>query len=219
MKRLFWLAALVFTSAFSIAWTTLGLQITEGSKFEVASVKRIGPTSRTVTAVGLVSPSRFSATASGQAFVLRAFDVQPFMIANLDKVPDEFYEISATLPDGGTKKDVPATLRNLLIERFHLRYHREIQEVKRFELRVAETGLKMKDVSNEPASKPPSGQTTNTVGLDGYLKFLPGRNMGPVGFAGRWGMQRIGITMSEFAGELSGHLLDGVVTRPDGTYR
>jgi uncharacterized protein (TIGR03435 family) len=38
--------------------------------------------------------------------------------------------------------------------------------------------------------------------------------MGP-GFAGRWGMQRIGITMSLFASELSGHLLDGVVK--DGT--
>jgi uncharacterized protein (TIGR03435 family) len=44
------------------------------------------------------------------------------------------------------------------------------------------------------------------------VEFLPGRNMGPVGFAGRWGMQRIGITMSEFASELPGRWLNGVVT-------
>jgi uncharacterized protein (TIGR03435 family) len=84
----------------------------------------------------------FTSVFFGSAFVLRAFDVQPFLIANLDKVPGEFYEITATLPDGATKNDVPAMLRNLLIDRFHLRYHRETQEVKQFELRIAETGSK-----------------------------------------------------------------------------
>ena len=202
-------------AVFLIAWTILGVQISDGPKFEVASVKRIGPTSRIVTPVGLVSPSRFSTTAVGGALVVRAFDVQPFMIANLDKVPADFYEITATLPHGATKNDVPAMLRNLLIERFRLRYHRETREVKQFELHVAETGLKMKDVTNDPAPEPPAGTITNAPGIDGYVKFVPGVNMGPVGFAGRWGMQRIGITMSEFASQLSGRLLDGVVS--DGT--
>src|SRR5581483_3624750 len=138
VKRLFALAALVFASLFG--WSALALQVIEGPRFEVASVRHIGPTSRKVTAVGLVSPNRFSATAVGAAFVLRAFDTQPFMIANLDKVPGEFYEITATLPNGATTNDVPAMLRNLLIERFHLRYHHETRDVKQFELHVAETG-------------------------------------------------------------------------------
>lgn len=215
MKRLFLLAALVFTSVLLIAWTMLAAQIAEGPKFEVASIKHIGPTLRNVTPTGLVSPTRFSATANEPAFVVRAFDVHPSLIANLDQVPDEFYTITAILPNGATKNDVPAMVRNLLIERFHLQYHRETREVKQFELRVAETGLKMKDVSNERSPEPSSGSYTNTAGLDGYVKFLPGRNIGPVGFAGRWGMQRIGISMREFARELSGHLLDSVVT--DGT--
>ena len=191
------------------ACTTLLAQGVEGPKFEVASVKRIGPTSPRI-GPGPASPSRYSFTAVPVAFLSQAFDKPSFLFANVDTRPNDFYEITATLPEGSTKQDVPVMLRNLLIERFNLRYHREVREVTRFEVRVAETGHKMKDVTNAPAVDLPEQMISIKPGADGYVEFIPGRNMGPVGFKGRWGMQRVRITMVEFARELE-RLLDGAV--------
>jgi uncharacterized protein (TIGR03435 family) len=145
------------------------------------------------------------------AFLYQAFDKPAHLFVNVDTRPNDFYEITATLPEGSTKDDVPAMLRNLLIERFNLRYHREVREVTRFEVRLAETGHKMKDVSNASAVDLPEQTIYIKPGADGYVQFVPGRNMGPVGFSGgRWGMQRIGTTMVEFSRELQG-LLGGEV--------
>jgi uncharacterized protein (TIGR03435 family) len=134
-----------------------------------------------------------------------------FLFVNLDKAPKDFYEITATLPEGTTKDDVPAMLRNLLIDRFHLKYHRELREVKRFELHVAPTGHKMKDGSKPLPPNPQEQPIYIKPGTDGYVEFVPGRNMGPVGFSGRWGMQRVEITMVDFARELQG-FFGGVMT-------
>ena len=36
-------------------------------------------------------------------------------------------------------------------------------------------------------------------GRDGYVEFPAGRDIGPVGFKGRWGLQRVHTTMEELA--------------------
>ena len=192
-----------------LACTTLFAQGVEGPRFEVASVKRIGPTSPRMG--GTTSPSRFSMTAVPAALLSQAFEMPGFLFVNLDKVPRDFYEITATLPEGATKDDVPAMLRNLLIERFHLKYHRELRETKRFELTIAASGHRMKNSSDAPAPDLPGGPIYIKPGADGYVEFVAGRNMGPVGFKGMWGMQRVGTTMVEFARELQS-FLGGVVT-------
>jgi len=161
-----------------------------------------------------MTPSRYSATAVGAAFVTRAFQLPAFLFVNLDKAPRDFYEISATLPQGATKDAVPSMLLNLLIERFHLRYHREIREVKRFELYLAGGTNKLKPAA--AVSSDPSGTFTVKPGADGYAEFPPGRDIGPVGFAGHWSMQRVGISIGDFAKQLEGSQFDGAVVDRTG---
>jgi uncharacterized protein (TIGR03435 family) len=186
-------------------------QNVEGPRFDVASIKRIGPT---VTMVGpiVTTPSRFSATSVPAGLISRAFGLPAFLFVNLDRVPKDYYEVNATLPQGATKDDIPAMLRNLLVERFHLRYHSEVREVKRFELNLAEGATKLKTAGA------PSDARGFTVkpGADGFPVFPPGFDVGPVGFAGRWAIQRVGITIADFAKQLEGSQLDGVVVDRTG---
>ena len=48
------------------------------------------------------------------------------------------------------KAEFSAMVRNLLVERFHLRYHRDTRELPLYELRVAPGGHKLKQTANEP---------------------------------------------------------------------
>jgi uncharacterized protein (TIGR03435 family) len=198
---------------FLLFYAVLFAQNVEGLAFEVASIKRIGPTSPVMRPT-VTTPSRYSATTIGVGLVTQAFQLPALFFANLDKLPKDFYEINATLPQGATKADVPAMLRNLLIERFHLRYHRELRELKRFELYLAGGTNKLKPASAVPSD--PSGTFTVRPGPDGYAEFPPGRDIGPVGFSGRWSMQRVGITIGDFAKQLEGTQFDGVVVDRTG---
>ena len=83
---------------FLFACAAILAQDVDGPKFEVASVKRIGPASPRV-GLGPASPSLFSFTAVPAAFLSRAFDKPAFLFVNLDTKPNDFYEITATLTD------------------------------------------------------------------------------------------------------------------------
>lgn len=53
------------------------------------------------------------------------------------------YSLEATLPPGTTNKDIPQMTRNLLAERFGLKFHDVDKEVQGFELTVGEKGFKL----------------------------------------------------------------------------
>jgi uncharacterized protein (TIGR03435 family) len=90
-------------------------------------------------------------------------------------------------------------LRNLLVDRFHLRYHRETRELPLYELRVAPGGLKLKETANEP---PETNAPSFTRTPDGYLTFPRGVNTPFWGNGPKFSVQRVHTTMDEFAAAL-----------------
>lgn len=122
----------------------------------------------------------------------RAFGLRPFQIAAPDWTQNQRFDIQAAVPSGATKEQFEAMLQNLLIERFHLAFHREPREMARYELLVAEGGPKLKEAQDtaappDPASPNPGERPGLTarknipLDKDGYpIRNTPGPGMGAV---------------------------------------
>ena len=118
--------------------------------FEAASVKRFDP-----AAMRTASPEerRAMSTMSGgpgsrnpgrlhypgvtlQGLLIEAYDVSKFQLQGLDWLADGAlrFNVDATFPPDTTKPQFRAMLRNLLIERFHLKTHSEKKEVSGYQI-------------------------------------------------------------------------------------
>jgi uncharacterized protein (TIGR03435 family) len=65
------------------------------------------------------------------------------------------YDIYARLPDGATRDQIPLMLRGLLNDRFHLKSHSEIRQMRVYELTVAPGGPRIHPVP--PGEAPAAG--------------------------------------------------------------
>jgi uncharacterized protein (TIGR03435 family) len=65
------------------------------------------------------------------------------------------FDIEARLPDGATADQIPLMLRNLLNDRFSLKAHTEIRQIRAYELTVAKGGPKIHPT--QPGQAPPAG--------------------------------------------------------------
>jgi len=151
-------------------------QSLEGPVFEVASLKRAPEDyvfSDLTGGPGTPSPARASMHSTMHALLWDAFGLPSYAFVNLDKLPADKYDFAAVVPEGATRAEFRVMLRNLMIERFHLRYHRETRELPVYELRVAPGGHKLKDASDEP---PETNAPSFTRTPDGYLTFPRGVN-------------------------------------------
>ena len=81
------------------------------------------------------------------------------------------YDITATVPPGAAKKDVPAMLRALLEERFELKTHTEQKTAKLYRLVVAKGGIKFRETHLEPSDAPPS--PSGAPDKEGYPILAP----------------------------------------------
>ena len=79
-----------------------------------------------------------------------AFEIDPLCCR--DRIPGAeplggvLVDIQATIPAGATRKQVPEMLKSLLIQRFGLRAHAEPRPTDGYELTVAPSGIRMKEV-------------------------------------------------------------------------
>jgi uncharacterized protein (TIGR03435 family) len=143
----------------------------------------------------------------------KAFGLPSYAFVNMDKVPGDKYDFAAVVPEGATKEQFRAMLRNLLVERFHLRYHRETRELPLYELRVGPGGHKLKPTANEPAE---TDAPSFTPTPDGYLTFPRGVNTPFWGNGPRFSLQRVHTTMDEFAAALDNEWLHAPVSNLTG---
>lgn len=188
--------------------------------FEVASLKRVGERSRTLSMLsggpGSASPDRVTMIAPLGMLLSAAFELPTSRLILEAKSPalSEFYELNAIVPEGAKKEDLPAMYRNLLIERFHMKFHTETREVKLYELIVAPDGHKLTPSAGEPPPVP-RGTTIGTPGADGY-PTLPAGFSGVVGFGGKWVLQRPASSVDQLAKDVEGQMRDGVVINQTG---
>jgi len=146
MRRLI-CAGSIFLFGFSV--TAFGQSEPSTRKFEVASVKvHEGPLySMGATTKGL----RLTETDTVLGLIMFAYNIKnfqvPHAVTEMQAVGFEFYDVVAkaegdTLP---TRDEFRSMMQLLLAERFHLKLHREPQEMPVYDLVVAKGGLKLKE--------------------------------------------------------------------------
>jgi len=173
----------VFASGFASA--------AEGPTFDVASVKLTGPEVQepyTITGgPGTNDPGRFRAPRIGMSGLLaRAFDVSQDQIAGPAWLRDfaamNSYTIVATMPPDTTKEQFQKMLQNLLVERFHLVFHRETRSFPGYALVVDKGGPKFKEVTPTQSANPDTTPDIRAImsappGADGFPNFPGPRTM------------------------------------------
>lgn len=139
-------------------------------RFEVASVKvsdsrngHIGPK----YGFGLMSggpgtsdPELFTTIGESLRYLLRdAYNLKDYELDGQKWMQDDIYDVDAKVPLGTTPKQFREMLQNLLIDRFHIKLHRETRDLKAFDLIVASGKPKFKlskfGESEPAASGPP----------------------------------------------------------------
>jgi uncharacterized protein (TIGR03435 family) len=147
--------------------------------FEVASVRRADPKTSGQHGLtmrggpGTSDPDQIAySNITLMTMLLNANDAFPFQIEGPAWLGSEQYDISAKVPSGATKDQFRLMLMNMIVERFHLVFHRESREVAGFELQIGKNGSKLKasalaDSSNAepPRSGPPAPPKTDADGF------------------------------------------------------
>jgi uncharacterized protein (TIGR03435 family) len=127
--------------------------------FEVASVKRSLNNSNRDSegGPGTKEPGRYYFhSATLEDLIAVAYGVDYFQISSKTSLEGQRFDVDTKIPAGTTKEQFRAMMRNLLVERFHLKAHAEQREFPGYELVVAKGGSKLKESGDAPAPLPPS---------------------------------------------------------------
>ena len=189
----------------------------QGPTFDAASVKLTGPDVQqpyTITGgPGTNDPRMFRAPRIGMLSLLaRAFDVSMDEIAGpawlRDVASRNNYTIVATVPPGTTKEQFHQMLQNLLVERFHLVFHRESRDFPGYQLVVDKGGPKFKEVTPTHDASPGAAPDVRAMssapsGADGFPNLPPGpRTFSQLGRGGQTRTKYQERTMAEFVSNL-----------------
>ena len=144
--------ALVLCAAAAVAQAPPKLE------FEVASVKPSPPAAATEVHVGIhMDGAQFSANFYAlKDYIRMAYKVKQYQVEGPEWINSERYDITAKLPSGSTRDQVPDMLRSLLEDRFKLTSHMGSKEFPVYALVVGKNGTKLKPVAD--ASGPDDGK-------------------------------------------------------------
>jgi len=112
-----------------------------------------------------------------RTLIIEAYGIHGYQIEHPAWVEEYRYDIVAKVPPGATPQQAKAMMRNLLVERFHLKIRRETRDLPVYALVVAKEGLKMKpsQEAQPPGPFDPSVLDHLKAGSDGF--FRPPPNM------------------------------------------
>lgn len=108
----------------------------------------------------------------------------------------QFVAVDATMPPGTTQAQFQEMLRNLIVDRFQLKFHVDRKEAAGYILGLAKGGLKIKEGVESPMAQTPedSGPAPRPpIGADGFpvrSRLLPGQP-GAFTFMGQGGRRRM----------------------------
>jgi len=202
-------------------------QAADAPSFEVASVKPASPSAtgiRCSGGPGTTDPGTWRCSNVPLYFLIsHAYGFQPPQFYPRDPCCQARFEIAAKVPEGTTKEQFRGMLRNLLAERFQLKFHHEQKEMAIFELTAGKKGLKMKHSAPDalPAQEdPPWVIPEFRLGPDGCPVFPAGRGGLMGGGHGCYRWTGFNLSMQEIVKTLAFHLGRPVVdaTGLKGTY-
>ena len=126
--------------------------------FEVASIKPSGPKSVRDFGGGPGSkdPERYHAnSASLRDLIAVAWKVDYFQISSSTPADRQNFDVVVKVPPGATREQFRLMLQRLLADRFNLKVHIESRQFQAYEMVVAKTGLKIKEVlaGDRPATQ------------------------------------------------------------------
>lgn len=135
-------------------------------KFEVASIRPFDP-NVPGQAVGLHFDGALvrGAGLSLRDYLATAYRFKATLISGPDWTLTERFNISATLPEGGSRAQVPEMLQALLADRFHVKLHKDKKELPIFALVIAKDGLKMKELPPDPDADPEKDEPTGLANV------------------------------------------------------
>jgi uncharacterized protein (TIGR03435 family) len=121
-----------------------GLLLAQSPQFEVASVRPFAPGPGQVAAGLHFDGAQVRGVGlSLRDYLATAYRFKATLISGPDWTATERYDIQATLPDGGTKAQVPEMLQALLADRFEVKLHKEKKEFSIFALVLAKGPSKL----------------------------------------------------------------------------
>ena len=118
------------------------------AEFEVASIRPAAPvTGAPQVNIGIhVDGAMVGCTAfSLKDYIQVAYQVKYYQISGPEWIAGQRFDITAKLPEGATRSQVPAMLQKLLADRFEMKMHRETRDFPVYALVVMKTGSKMKE--------------------------------------------------------------------------
>jgi uncharacterized protein (TIGR03435 family) len=127
-------------------------------EFEVASIKPSEPTPMGMIRIGMSADAgmvRYM-NSSLRDVIRTAYRVKDFQIEGPDWMSSARFDITAKLPDGASKDQIPEMLQALLAERFKLQLHRDNKEHAVYALVVGKGGPKLKPAEVQTDDKPPA---------------------------------------------------------------
>jgi uncharacterized protein (TIGR03435 family) len=138
-------------------------------EFEVASIRPSGPQAPAELNVGLhidgaqVRANHFSL----KDYLGVAYKLKVYQITGPDWIASERFDISAKLPEGAKREQVPEMLQALLENRFQLKMHRDTKPLPVYGLVVAKGGLKIEALPADPDADDPSKGAIDVSGGGG----------------------------------------------------
>jgi uncharacterized protein (TIGR03435 family) len=147
-------------------------------RFEVATVRRVEipnngrgvPAFFPTGGIGTSDPTHIAYHGVWlMSLMAEAFGVRPEQINGPGWPSNDRYDIVANIPEGATKEQFNVMLGNLLLDRFHLRFHTDLKVVPAYALRVAKNGPKFKEAVRRDDAKIPAER----VDAQGFPVPLP----------------------------------------------
>jgi len=157
---------------------------TAGSRaeFEVASIRPAEPlTGASIARVGVHIDGAMvnCASLSLRDYLVAAYQVKFYQIFGPDWLAGDRFDVSAKLPAGAKRSEVPAMIQSLLEDRFEMKAHRDKKELPVYALTVGKGGPKLKESPlDEEAPDSPGGRgaiNVNVVGGRGGTSLKFGR--------------------------------------------
>jgi uncharacterized protein (TIGR03435 family) len=128
-----------------------GLLLAQSPQFEVASIRPFAPAQGQVAAGLHFDGAQVRGVGlSLRDYLATAYRFKATLISGPDWTATERYDISATLPAGGTKAQVPEMLQALLADRFQVKLHKDKKEASIYALVLTKGPTKLKEVPPDP---------------------------------------------------------------------